>query len=94
MVDFRCDGTDNYCSRTVLEISMKMECDYLYGWIKTPTYAKISPKMVNPRDIAGNAEEGEPRDIAGNAEEGEPRDIAGNIAGKKSHRYTGMLLGL
>ena len=23
------------------------------------TYAKISPKMVNPRDIAGNAEEEE-----------------------------------
>ena len=35
--------------------SMKMECDYLYDWIKkTVTYAKISPKMVNPRDIAGN----------------------------------------
>ena len=39
---------------------MKMECDYLYGWTKkTVTYAKISPKLVNPRDIAGNAEEEE-----------------------------------
>ena len=25
---------------------------------KTVTYAKISPKMVNPRDIAGKREEG------------------------------------
>ena len=33
--------------------STKAECDYLYGWIiKTVTYAQISPKMVNPRDIA------------------------------------------
>ena len=39
---------------------MKTECDYLYGWIKkTFTYQKISPKTVNPRDIAGNAEEEE-----------------------------------
>ena len=37
---------------------MKTECDYLYGWIrKMVTYAKISSRMVNPRDIAGNAEE-------------------------------------
>ena len=54
--------------------SMKMECDHLYGWIKKQktkthththtqknpvTYAKISAKMVSPRDIAGNAEEEE-----------------------------------
>ena len=39
---------------------MKTKCDYLYGWIKkTVTCTKISPKMVNPRDIAGNAEEEE-----------------------------------
>ena len=40
---------------------MKTKCDYLYGWIKkkTITYAKISPKMVNPRDRAGNVEEEE-----------------------------------
>ena len=39
---------------------MKTECDYHYGWIKkTVTYAKIWPKMVNPRDIAGNAEKEE-----------------------------------
>ena len=39
--------------------STKTECDYLYGWIKknTITCAKISPKMVNPRDLAGNAGE-------------------------------------
>ena len=38
-----------------------MECDYLYCWIKkTVTYAEISPRLVNPRDIAGNTEkEGE-----------------------------------
>ena len=36
----------------------KMECDYLYGWIKkTVTYAKISSKIMNPRDNAGSAEE-------------------------------------
>ena len=41
-----------------LDISTRTERDYLYGWIKkTVTYAKISPKMVNPRDRAGNAEE-------------------------------------
>ena len=35
-------------------LSMNMECGYLNGWIKkTVTYAKISPKMVNPRDRAG-----------------------------------------
>ena len=35
-------------------LSTKMECDYLYGWIKkrSHTHAKISPKMVNPRDLA------------------------------------------
>ena len=32
--------------------------------LKTVTYAKISSKMVNPRDLAGNAEEGE--DLDGN----------------------------
>ena len=32
--------------------SIKTECDCLNGWIKKVTYAKISPKMVNPRDIA------------------------------------------
>ena len=36
--------------------SMKMQCDSLYGWIKKCSHnAQISPKMVNPRDIAGNA---------------------------------------
>ena len=38
----------------------KTEYDYLNSWIKkTVKYAKISPKMVNSRDIAGNAEEEE-----------------------------------
>ena len=36
-----------------------MKCDYLYGWIKNSHICKISPKMVKPRDIAGNAEEEE-----------------------------------
>ena len=36
----------------------KTECDYLYGWIKNMvTYAKISPTIVNPRNIAGNEED-------------------------------------
>ena len=49
--------------------SMKMECDFLNGRIKnnnnnnkkkTPvTYTKMSPKIVNPRDIACNSEEEE-----------------------------------
>ena len=40
--------------------SKKMECDYLYGWIKQRSYAQKShAKMVNPRDKAGNAEEEE-----------------------------------
>ena len=31
-----------------------MECDYLNGWIKKWSHVqKISPKMVNTRDIAG-----------------------------------------
>ena len=31
-----------------------MDCNCINGWIrKTVTCAKISPKMVNPRDIAG-----------------------------------------
>ena len=34
---------------------MRMEGDHLYGWIKKVTYAKISPRMVNPGDIAGSA---------------------------------------
>ena len=48
---------------------MRTQCDYLKSWIKKKkhthkkkkavTYAKISPKMVNLRDLAGNAEEEE-----------------------------------
>ena len=38
--------------------STKTEYDHLNGWIKKMvTDAKISPKMVKRRDIAGNAEE-------------------------------------
>ena len=34
--------------------STKMECDYLNGWIKKWSHTQKShPKMVNPRDIAG-----------------------------------------
>ena len=37
-----------------------MECDYLYGWIKNGHIRKeFQQKMMNPRDIAGNAEEAE-----------------------------------
>ena len=38
------------------------ECDYIYiNYMdyKLVTYTKTSPKMLNPRDIAGTAEEGE-----------------------------------
>ena len=39
---------------------MKTECDYLYGWIKKRSHMqKAHQKMVNPRDIAWNAEEEE-----------------------------------
>ena len=35
-----------------------MECDYLYGWVEKRSYTlKSHPKMVNPKDIAWNAEE-------------------------------------
>ena len=38
--------------------SHRRNVEYLYGWIKKKlSHAKISPKVVNPRDIAGNAEE-------------------------------------
>ena len=59
--------------------STKTEFDYLYGWVKkqtnnnnnnnnkTVTYAKILPRMVNPRDIAGNAEEEGERELAASA---------------------------
>ena len=41
-------------------LSTKAEFDYLYGWIKKQSHTqKISPKMVNPRNTAGNAEEEE-----------------------------------
>ena len=43
----------------VLVIATKTECDYLGLDSKTVTYAKISPKMVNSREIAGSAEEEE-----------------------------------
>ena len=32
------------------------------GWIENGHICKISPKMVNPRDIAGNAEEEEEKE--------------------------------
>ena len=40
--------TGPYLSKN--NLSMKTECDYLNGWIKE---RKISPKMVNPKDVAG-----------------------------------------
>ena len=34
--------------------STKTECDYLNGWIKKRSHTQKShPKVVNPRDIAG-----------------------------------------
>ena len=56
---------------------MKTECDYLNGWIKKRSHKQnISTKIVNPRDIAGNAEEVNPRHIAGTQKKkknGEPQ---------------------
>ena len=35
-------------------LSTKTECDYLNGWIKKRSHTQKShPKVVNPRDIAG-----------------------------------------
>ena len=35
-------------------LSTKTECEYLNGWIKKMVrYTKISPEMVNPRDLVG-----------------------------------------
>ena len=63
--------------------STETECDYVYGWIKSVTYAKLSPgtgepqiyswegrrrRMVNPRDIVGERRR---RRMVN------PRDIAG-----------------
>ena len=53
-------GTKTHAACTI----PKTECDYLYGWIKKKTKqpvtcAKISPTMVNPREITGNADEEE-----------------------------------
>ena len=40
--------------RTQHAPSMKMECDYLNGWIKKRSHTQNShPKVVNPRDVAG-----------------------------------------
>ena len=37
-----------------LRESTKTECDYLNGWIKKRSHTQKShPKVVNPRDIAG-----------------------------------------
>ena len=36
---------------------MMTQCDYFCGWIKNDHIGKISPQMVNTRDIGGNAEE-------------------------------------
>ena len=66
--------------------STKRECDYLNGGIekkKKVTYTKISPKLANPRDIAGERRRRRmvnPRDIAGERRRRRmvnPRDIAG-----------------
>ena len=46
--------THTYLIRLENLISMKTGCDYLNSWSKkTVTRSKISTKMVNPRDLAG-----------------------------------------
>ena len=38
----------------ILSLSTKTECGYLYGWVKKQSHTQKShPKMVNPRDLAG-----------------------------------------
>ena len=37
--------------------STKMECDYLYGWIKKKSHTQNHTKIVNLRDITGNTRE-------------------------------------
>ena len=34
-----------------------MECDYLCGWVEVVPYTNMSPKTVNPRDLAQSVEE-------------------------------------
>ena len=41
---------------------------------KTVTYAKISPEMVSPRDIAGNAEEEEAKETEEEEEDDDDDD--------------------
>ena len=58
------DGEFRQQKNTQHAPSTKTECDYRYGWMKKKKtklvrYTKISLEMVNPRDIAGNAEEEE-----------------------------------
>ena len=36
---------------------MKMECDYLHGWIKKWLHTQKSHPKMNPRDVAGEWEE-------------------------------------
>ena len=50
--------------------------------LKTVTYAKISPKLVNPRDIAGNAEEEEEDE---EKEEEEEEEEAMSIVAQKTN---------
>ena len=72
----------------------KTECGYLYGWIKKAvTYTKISPKLVNPRDLAGIAEEEEWRCTTGtlcgmtNMELGEYVMSESVVAHPQSHNH-------
>ena len=67
-----CPRLVNACNKnTQHSPSTKTECDDLYGWIRKKTkkrkkkkrviFAKISPKMVNPKYILGKAEEEQQR---------------------------------
>ena len=55
------DTTEPYSLIPVWTVpSRKTDCEYLIGWIKKMVpYTKISPKMLNPRDVTGNTEEEE-----------------------------------
>ena len=58
--------------------STKTECDYLNGWIKKRSHTQKShPKVVNPRDIAGERKKKKkkkkncPADVAGFTDDNE-----------------------
>ena len=66
--------------------SMKTECDYLNGWIKKRSHMQKShPKVVNPRDIAGEC-------THTHTKQQNNRDIAGEHTHTHAHTNPNVLL--